>query len=117
MPLLLECCAEIILILVVFLSSLTCNIICFQSGPPEKVCIKIKLCETVPAEDFDSKLIMAAPAMEQKGEGLSQIRAAILESASNNLLPQDKSFCSVCQFMARLILKMLESEETEVSVR
>lgn len=86
------------------------------SGPPEKVCIKIKLCKPVPAEDFDSKLIMAAPAMEQKGEGLSHIRAAILESASNNLLPQDKSFCSVCQFMARLILKMLENEETEDTI-
>ena len=94
-----------------------CNIICFQSGPPEKVCIKIKLCKPVPAEEFASKLIMAAPEMEQKGEGLSHIRAAILESASNNLLPQDKSFCSVCQFMARLILNMLESKETEVSVR
>ena len=55
--------------------------------------------------------------MEQKGAVLSYTRAAILESASNNLLPQDNSSCSVCQFMARLIVKMLESRETEVGVQ
>ena len=75
------------------------------------------MCKSVPPVGFASKLMMATPEIEQKEAVLPRTETAIVESESNNLPLQDKPFCLFCQFMAGLIEKMLENEETEVGVR